>query len=98
MGQMQGAFIVQIAYAIVTWLIAALVIQYPHYDLIESGIKLKSDLIDYYIFFLVFLFGVQTAEDAHQGDQGMLLGALLRERRHDSRCRRHHQPRLPDPR
>ena len=31
---------------------------------VASGIKLKSGLIDHYIFFLVFLFGVQTPEDA----------------------------------
>jgi len=77
MGQLQGAFIVQIAYAIVTWLIAALLIQYPHYDLMASGIKLKAALIDYYIFFLVFLFGVTTAEDSIKVIKGLLLGALL---------------------
>jgi O-antigen ligase len=77
MGQMQGAFIVQIAYAMVTWLIAALLIQYPHYDLIESGIHLKSNLIDFYIFFAVFLFGTQTTEDALKVIKGLVLGAFL---------------------
>src|SRR5215204_6354166 len=43
-GQMQGAFIAQIGYAIVTWLIAALLIQYPYYDLVDSGIKLKTEI------------------------------------------------------
>ncbi len=93
MGQMQGAFIVLIGYAIVTWLIAALVIEYQHYDFIASGIRLKSGLIDYYIFFLVFLFGVQTAEDAMKVIKGLLLGALFANvitildavRRHQSR-------------
>jgi O-antigen ligase len=77
MGQMQGAFIVLIAYAIVTWLVAALLIQYPHYDLVDSGIQLKSSLIDYYIFFAVFLFGTQTTDDALKVIKGLLLGALL---------------------
>src|SRR5688500_10952501 len=45
-GQMQGAFIVQIGYAIVTWLVAAMLIQYPYYDLVASGIRLKTGLID----------------------------------------------------
>jgi hypothetical protein len=76
-GQMQGAFIVQIGYAIVTWLVAALLIQYPYYDLVASGIKLKTGLIDHYIFFLVFLFGVQTSEDAMKVIKGLLFGALL---------------------
>jgi O-antigen ligase len=76
-GQMQGAFIIQIGYAIVMWLVAALLIQYPYYDLIASGIKLKTGLIDHYIFFLVFLFGVQTSEDAMKVAKGLLFGALL---------------------
>jgi O-antigen ligase len=75
-GQMQGAFIVQIGYATVTWLVAALLIQYPYYDLVASGIKLKTGLIDHYIFFLVFLFGVRTTEDALKVIKGLLLGAL----------------------
>ena len=74
---MQGAFIVLIGYAIVTWLVAALVIEYEHYDFIAAAIRLKSGLIDYYIFFLVFLFGVQTSEDAMKVIKGLLLGALL---------------------
>jgi hypothetical protein len=76
-GQMQGAFIIMIGYAIVTWLVAALLVQYPHYDLVASGIKLKSALIDHYIFFLVFLFGVQTTDDALKVIKGLLFGALL---------------------
>jgi O-antigen ligase len=75
--QMQGAFIIQIGYAILTWLIAALVIRYPYYDLASTGIKLKSGLIDHYIFFLVFLFGVQSSEDALKVIKGLLFGALL---------------------
>ncbi len=77
MGQMQGAFIALIGYAFVTWLIAALVIDYEHYDFIASGIQLKSGLIDYYIFFLVFLFGVQTPEDAMKVIKGLVLGAVF---------------------
>ena len=77
MGQMQGAFLVQIAYAMVTWLVAGLLIQYPYYDLAQSGIQLKSSLIDHYIFFLVFLFGVQTPEDALKVIKGLLIGAVL---------------------
>jgi hypothetical protein len=42
-GQMQGAFIVQIGYATVTWLVAGLLIQYPYYDLVASGIRLALD-------------------------------------------------------
>lgn len=76
-GQMQGAFFVLIGYAMITWLVAALLIQYPHYSLIGSGIRLKSALIDHLIFFLVFLFGVQTSGEAIKVVKGLLLGALL---------------------
>jgi O-antigen ligase len=77
MGQMQGAFIALIGYAFVTSLIAAFVVHYQHYDFIASAIQLKSGLIDYYIFFLVFLFGVQTPEDAMKVIKGLVLGAVL---------------------
>lgn len=76
-GPMQGAFIVQIGYAIITWLVAALIIKYPGYDIVDSGIKLKSGLIDYYIFFLVFLFGVRNAEDGMTVIKWMLFGAIF---------------------
>ena len=35
----------------------------------QTGIQLKSGLIDYYIFFLVFLFGVQQRRGRDEGDQ-----------------------------
>ena len=85
MGQMQGAFIALIGYAFVTWLIASLVIDYQHYDFIASGIRLKSELIDYYIFFLVFLFGVQTPEDAMKVIKGLAARRGVRQRHHRSR-------------
>ena len=77
MGQMQGAFIAVIGYAFVTWLVAALVIDYGHYDFAASGILLKSELIDYYIFFLVFLFGAKTPDDAMKMIKGLVLGAFF---------------------
>ena len=77
MSQMQGAFIALIGYAAVTFLVSGLVLRYEHYDFVESAIRLKSILIDYYIFFLVFLFGAQTADDAIRLIKGLLLGALF---------------------
>ncbi len=76
-GQMQAAFIVQIGYAIITMLIAGLIIEYPGYNIIQSGIKLKSGLIDCYIFFAVFLFGVRNVEDGMKVIKWMLLGAVF---------------------
>ena len=93
-GPMQVAFLVQIAYAIFTWMLAGLVIEYQGYDLIASGIKLKGGLIDYYIFFLVFLFGVRNAEDGLKVIKWMLVGAIFANLCTHSRHRRHRQSRL----
>jgi hypothetical protein len=76
-GKVQAAFLVQILYAFITLLVAALIVEYPRYDLVESAIKFKVQLLDPYIFFLVFLFGVRTADDAIKVIKGLLLGALL---------------------
>ena len=76
-GQMQAAFLVQIAYAIFTWLIAGLVIKYQGYDLVDNGIKLKGGLIDYFIFFLVFLFGVRSLDDGMTVIKWILFGAVF---------------------
>lgn len=77
MGPMQVAFIVLIAYAIVTWLLAGIVIGYEHYDFFAAALSLKSRLIDNYLFFVVFLFGLQKPEDAMKVIKAMLFGAFL---------------------
>jgi hypothetical protein len=76
-GGMQSAWIVLIAYAIFSWLIAALVIDYQGYSLISSGIRIKTGLVDFFIFFLVFLFGVQSAEEGVKVIKWILLGAIF---------------------
>lgn len=75
-GPLQGAFIAQIVYAIITLLVGGLIIGYPRYDIVDSFITLKSTLIDQYIFFLVFLFGVRTPNDAIRVIKGLMLGAF----------------------
>jgi O-antigen ligase len=76
-GQMQGAFVVMILYAIITLLVGTLVLEYPRYDLMTGAITLKSGLVDHLIFFLVFLFGVRDADDAVKVIKGLLLGAMF---------------------
>lgn len=75
-GSLQGAFIAQIVYAIVTLLVGVMIIAYPRYDLVDSFIKLKATLIEQYIFFLVFLFGTRTPDDTLRVIKGLLLGAF----------------------
>lgn len=61
-----------IAYSILTYFLAAFIIEYPHYKVIESGIRLKTAWIDRAIFFLVFLYGLRRTANAHA-----LLSVLL---------------------
>lgn len=76
-GRMQAAFTIQIAYALFTLVVAATVIEYQGYDLVASGIRLKGGLIDYFIFFLVFLFGLRTTQDTLTVVKWLLFGAIF---------------------
>lgn len=76
-GPIHACFAVLIVYAIATWLIAALIVEYPRYDLITSAIHLKGSLIDYFIFFLVFYHGTSTRRDAATVLTALLLAALF---------------------
>src|SRR5476651_1642891 len=50
MGKFTGCYLALIGYAIATWLVAGLVVQYKSYTLVEAGISLKNFLIDPLIF------------------------------------------------
>jgi O-antigen ligase len=76
-GPVHVFFVILISYAVVTWLTAGLIIEYPGYDLIASAIHLKSELIDHFIFFLVFYYGASTRRDALTVLQGLLLAAVF---------------------
>jgi len=52
-----------IGYAVLTWLVAWLVIHYRSYDVLQSALGLKSDLIDSAIFCFVIFYGVQDEKD-----------------------------------
>jgi O-antigen ligase len=52
-----------IGYAVLTWLAASLVIHYRGYDVIQSAIGMKSDLIDMAIYCFVVFYGVQDERD-----------------------------------
>src|ERR1035437_6137100 len=59
-----GCYFLLIIYAITIWLVAGLLIQYRSYELLASGIFLKTYLIDPLIFFLAFMLGARTTDDA----------------------------------
>jgi O-Antigen ligase len=52
-----------IGYSLLTWLAASLVIHYHGYDVIQSAILMKSDLIDMAIYCFVVFYGVQDEKD-----------------------------------
>ena len=52
-----------IAYAILTWLVVALVLKYNGYDALVSAMALKAELIDYALYCFVVFYGVRTEEE-----------------------------------
>lgn len=53
-----------VLYAFITWVAAAFILEYPDYQMRASFIKLKSSLVDQYLTFLVFFYGVIYNKDA----------------------------------
>ena len=47
-----------------TYLAIVLIIDYPRYDAIFSGMTLKNSLVDQMLFFLVFFYGLRSNDDA----------------------------------
>jgi hypothetical protein len=77
MGKFVAFYLVFIAYAIATWLVAGLFIEYKGYSLLKSGLGLKTILVDPLIFFLTFLFGTRNSEDALKILKVILIGGVL---------------------
>jgi len=65
-------FGVLIMYAILTWLVAGILIRYKSYELLTSGIDLKAELLDNAILFALFLYGTRTL-----GETKFLLKCIL---------------------
>lgn len=66
-----------LGYAIVTWVVAAFIVEYPRYDAVYSGFKLKSTLVDQLLFFLVFFHGVRSEFEARSTLLGMLVAVVV---------------------
>jgi hypothetical protein len=63
MPAVHAGFLVLVGYAILTWLMAGLLIEYDGYDLIDSAISLKSELADFALLFLVAFHGTRNLND-----------------------------------
>jgi O-antigen ligase len=57
------AFVLFIAYAICSWFVAGVMVRYPRYDLVQSGIGLKGLLIDPALFFFATFYALRTKGD-----------------------------------
>jgi O-antigen ligase len=57
-------FGILIAYAMLSWLAAGILIRYKFYNLVESGIALKANLLDDAVVFAICLYGTQTLSEA----------------------------------
>ncbi len=66
LGGIQTAFMLLVGYGIVTYLVRAFILPFPRYDILQSGITLKTNLIEHVMFFMVFFYGARNADDAWQ--------------------------------
>jgi O-antigen ligase len=64
-------------YAIVSYLAAVFVIQYPRYAVMGNGFDLKNSVIDHMLFFLVFFYGIRTRKDGIAVLQALLAACAL---------------------
>lgn len=55
---------VMVGYSILTYAAIVLVIDYPRYEWLQSGLILKNALVDHMLLFLVFFYGLRSTEDA----------------------------------
>lgn len=78
--QMRGIhiiFTVLIGYALFSIFAAVLLVHYPHYHLTDAVVRLKSTLVDQFIFFLVFFHGVRTAEESFSVLKALLVAVVF---------------------
>jgi O-antigen ligase len=72
-----GPYALCIIYAIFTWVMIVVLIDYPRYDPLRSFINLKSYLGDHLVVFLVFFYGILHAKDARSLMKTMLWMVML---------------------
>jgi len=57
-------FSVLLGYAMFSWLVVVLIVDYANYDALKNAIGLKSQMADSLLMLLVFMFGLTKTEDA----------------------------------
>ncbi len=64
LGGIHLPFILLISYALFSCLFVSFIGAYPDYVISENLIALKSKLVDHYLFFIAFFYGVRSSKDA----------------------------------
>ncbi len=77
MGGFVACYVALIVYAVATWLVAGIFVEYKSYSLLKSGISLKNNLVDPLIFFLTFLYGTRDSKDALEVLKVLLVAGVL---------------------
>lgn len=72
---LQGLFLFMVAYAIGTVVFNVMVLELPGYSPIEQAIGLKTQLVDYFILFVLFFYAARTEADV-RAVLSCLLGAV----------------------
>ncbi len=74
---LQGCFLLLVVYATLTYLIEVFVVSNPGYGVLEAGVWLKSGMYDYFIFFLLFFYGLENLEDTLSVTDTFLAGMVF---------------------
>lgn len=73
----QGVFLCMVLYAILTVVFNAVALETPRHELIAQGIGLKTQLVDRFIVFVLFFYGVRTERDIRTVLACLLAGIAL---------------------
>jgi O-antigen ligase len=71
------AFVFLIVYAVLTWLMLAFVVRDPNYSALGSAMRLKRDVLDHFIVFVLFFYGLRSLSDAMSAGQALFVGVVL---------------------
>lgn len=75
--ELHVCFVILLLYAALTIAVAAIVVQYPGYKVVRAIIAFKARMVDQFVFFAVFFYGLQSSKSALNVLKVMLLMTAL---------------------
>lgn len=63
-------------YSLLSWLVVSFALRFPGYEILQSAMYLKIDIVDHALMFLVFFYGLQTLEEVSAVTTAMLVGVF----------------------